>query len=87
MSEDKTHVYDEMAWTHVVEQALTATCQASPRFGEIHLIKRLCQALHAESHSVQMVALCYTAMRNLEEGAMASHAFCHRHVLNGLFEG
>ena len=34
-----------------------------------------------------MVALCHVAVRNLGEGAMAIHAFCHIHVLNGTFRG
>ena len=87
VQEDRAYFYEEVVRPHVVEKGLSARFQAPPGFGKTHVLKRLAADLRGAGHVVQMVALCHVAVRNLGEDAMAIHAFCHRHVLNGTFKG
>lgn len=87
VQEGRTYVYAEVVRPHLVEKGLSARFQAQPGFGKTHIWKRLAVQLRAAGHTVHMVALCHEAVRTLGEDAMASHAFCHRHVLDGTLKG
>lgn len=87
VQEGREDFYESVVRPHVVEKGLSASFQAPPRFGKTHRLQRLAVDLQAAGHTVQMVALCHVAVRNLGDTAMAVHAFCRRHVLNGTFKG